>query len=245
MVEQIAVTRDDAPRFGLIIVGTDDGVRSGVIGESLGEAREVVPAQQDIRVGKNKDPACCRASCGVPGGRDAGTVRMGEDFADRRFGRVEDRGIRANLVPYRELEAQLVAVAGDVAARAEETGRPRRFLVVHQLQRYRALRRNEDDFSFGASDAPPTPDKLLAGIVREGPVAGVHVVVSCDTLASLQRAFDRNALRLGWYGFTHGGDSVAHAIAETVELVKTYSTEKSGAFVNAVLDRVAKTAGAA
>lgn len=60
-----------------------------------------------------------------------------------------------------------------------------------------------------------------------------------------QPVVDRNALRLGWYGFTHGGDSVAHAIAETVELVKTYSTEKSGAFVNAVLDRVAKTAGAA
>ncbi len=54
---------------------------------------------------------------------------------------------------------------------------------------------------------------------------------------------DRNALRLGWYGFTHGGDSVAIAIDECVELAKTFSTEKSGAFVNAVLDRVAKSAG--
>jgi transcription termination factor NusB len=60
-----------------------------------------------------------------------------------------------------------------------------------------------------------------------------------------QPVLDRNALRLGWYGFTHGGDSVAHAIAETVELAKTYSTERSGAFVNAVLDRVAKAAAGA
>jgi len=55
-----------------------------------------------------------------------------------------------------------------------------------------------------------------------------------------QPVLDRNALRLGWYGFTHAGDPVAIAIDETVELVKTFSTEKSGAFVNAVLDRVAK-----
>jgi transcription termination factor NusB len=55
-----------------------------------------------------------------------------------------------------------------------------------------------------------------------------------------QPVLDRNALRLGWYGFTHGGDAIAVAIDETVELAKTFSTEKSGAFVNAVLDRVAK-----
>lgn len=60
-----------------------------------------------------------------------------------------------------------------------------------------------------------------------------------------QPVLDRNALRLGWYGFTHGGDAVALAIDETVELVKTFSTEKSGAFVNAVLDRVAKSGGSA
>lgn len=60
-----------------------------------------------------------------------------------------------------------------------------------------------------------------------------------------QPVVDRNALRLGWYAFTHAGDPVAVAIDETVELAKTFSTEKSGAFVNAVLDRVAKSGGGA
>ena len=110
-----------------------------------------------------------------------------------RFAR--DRGINANFVAYRDVEARLAEIAQDVTDRAENPGRSRRFLVVHQLQRYRSLRRNEDDFSFSGSDAPPSPDKLLAGIVREGPIAGVHVLVMCDTLASLQRSFDRNALR--------------------------------------------------
>ena len=105
-------------------------------------------------------------------------------------------GVQATFVAYRDIEAKLAEIAEDVAGRAENAGRPRRFLLVHQLQRYRTLRRNEDDFSFGGGgDAPPSPDKLLVGIVREGPVAGVHVVVMADTLASLQRSFDRNALR--------------------------------------------------
>jgi N utilization substance protein B len=58
-----------------------------------------------------------------------------------------------------------------------------------------------------------------------------------------QPVIDRNALRLGWYAFTHAGEDAALAIDEAVELVKTFSTEKSGAFVNAVLDRAAKGRG--
>ena len=57
-----------------------------------------------------------------------------------------------------------------------------------------------------------------------------------------QPVIDRNALRLGWYAFTHAGETPAQAIDEAVELVKTFSTERSGAFVNAVLDRAAKGA---
>jgi ABC-type multidrug transport system fused ATPase/permease subunit len=110
-----------------------------------------------------------------------------------RFAR--DRGVAVNVVGYRDVEAKLAEIAEDVTSRADNPGRPRRFLVIHQLQRYRALRRNEDDFSFGASEGPPSPDKLLGGIVREGPIAGVHVLVVSDTLSNLQRSFDRNALR--------------------------------------------------
>ena len=115
------------------------------------------------------------------------------------FGTLEriagQHSIPARFTPYREIEQRMLEIAEDVAARANDSGRPRRFLLVHQLQRYRALRRNEDDYSFGASDAPPSADKMLVGIVREGPVVGVHVVVACDTLSSLQRSFDRNGLR--------------------------------------------------
>ena len=107
----------------------------------------------------------------------------------------EANGVSARFTPYREIDQRLLEIAEDVTARGDDPGRPRRFLLIHQLQRYRALRRNEDDFSFGASDAPATPDKMLAGILKEGPSSGVHVVVACDTLASLQRAFDRNTLR--------------------------------------------------
>ena len=115
------------------------------------------------------------------------------------FGTLEriarEHGVEARFTPYREIEQRLLEIAEDVAARGDDPGRPRRLLLIHQLQRYRALRRNEDDFSFGASDAPPTPDKMLTGILKEGPSSGVHVIVACDTLASLQRAFDRNAMR--------------------------------------------------
>ena len=110
-----------------------------------------------------------------------------------RFAR--EHSIRATFSAYREIEAKLAEIAQDVTERADATGRERRFLVVHQLQRYRTLRRNEDDFSFSASDAPLSPDKLLGGILREGPASGVHTLVMSDTLGSLQRAFDRNALR--------------------------------------------------
>jgi S-DNA-T family DNA segregation ATPase FtsK/SpoIIIE len=68
-------------------------------------------------------------------------------------------------------------------------------VMVHGVQRVRALRRNEDDYSFGGGDSPPTPDRVLAAIAREGPAAGVHAWLWIDNGASLSRAIDRSTLR--------------------------------------------------
>ena len=68
-------------------------------------------------------------------------------------------------------------------------------VMVHGVQRIRALRRNEDDYSFSSGDAPPSPDRVLAAIAREGPAHGVHAWIWVDNGASLSRAADRATLR--------------------------------------------------
>jgi N utilization substance protein B len=53
---------------------------------------------------------------------------------------------------------------------------------------------------------------------------------------------DRNVLRLGTWELLHRGDVPTEVILdEAVELAKRYGSEESGAFVNGVLDHVAKT----
>ena len=54
-------------------------------------------------------------------------------------------------------------------------------------------------------------------------------------------AVDRNVLRLGIYEMRHRPDIPPEVIVdEAVELAKAYGTERSGAFVNGILDRVWK-----
>jgi hypothetical protein len=67
--------------------------------------------------------------------------------------------------------------------------------VIHALQRYRQLRKAEDDFGFSSGDGPPSTASLLASILRDGPPVGVHAIVQCDTVANLQRTLDRNTQR--------------------------------------------------
>ena len=86
----------------------------------------------------------------------------------------------------------------------DESG-PGIYVFVYGLQRYRVLRKSEDEFGGGSSfsfDAPADegpkkvkPDKALAEILREGPPVGIHVVAWCDTMVSIDRTFDRNVMR--------------------------------------------------
>ncbi|MFM8697695.1 MAG: FtsK/SpoIIIE domain-containing protein [Phycisphaerales bacterium] len=91
-----------------------------------------------------------------------------------------------------------VVALGEALARRTADGAsdaPGIYLLVNGLHRFRALRRNEDDFGYGAGDGPPTPDKVLALLLKEGPLVGIHCILWADTVAGLQRSVDRNAMR--------------------------------------------------
>jgi DNA segregation ATPase FtsK/SpoIIIE-like protein len=106
-------------------------------------------------------------------------------------------GLGVSAPSYREVDEAVRAI-GELVARRLESGRadePAVLLLVHGLQRFRSLRKDEDDFSFSSGDAPVKPDRILASILRDGPGVGVHAVIWADTAASLQRSLDRASMR--------------------------------------------------
>jgi len=102
------------------------------------------------------------------------------------------------FVPWRDVAGAIAELAAEAQRRvaADETDAPAIFLFVYGVQRYRMLRRQEDEFSFAASgeDKPPAADKQFAELLREGPHFGIHVVAWSDTLATLERTLDRQAI---------------------------------------------------
>jgi DNA segregation ATPase FtsK/SpoIIIE-like protein len=104
------------------------------------------------------------------------------------------------LIDFRATESAIDEIAQEVARRqTADTPGPSIYLIIHGLQRYRALRKAEDDYSsFGSmSDEPkkPNPGKQFAEILREGPSVGVHIITWADTLVTIDRTFDRGSMR--------------------------------------------------
>ena len=72
--------------------------------------------------------------------------------------------------------------------------RSTRYLIIHGLQRFRDLRKPDDEYSFGRS-ATATPAQHFTTILRDGPSVGIHCLMWCDTLTNVNRAMDRALLR--------------------------------------------------
>jgi hypothetical protein len=110
----------------------------------------------------------------------------------------ERLGLPVQPIGARELPGVLAELTAEVDRRHKEgdLAAPPRFLFVYGLQRFRDLRRAEDDFGFSRrGEERPNPAKLFASLLREGPAMGVFTVVWCDTLNNLNRAVDRQGLR--------------------------------------------------
>lgn len=68
------------------------------------------------------------------------------------------------------------------------------FVFIHNLQKFKKLR-HEDDFSFssGSEDAP-NPGEQLNMLLTEGSSHGIHLIVSIDTFGNIGRMLSRKAL---------------------------------------------------
>jgi hypothetical protein len=100
-------------------------------------------------------------------------------------------------IGWREVPTVLGELADEVERRQQMQMRdaPTLYLIVYGLQRFRDLRKQEDDFGFSRREEKPNPAKQFSNILREGPAVGVHTLVWCDSLNNLNRAFDRQTLR--------------------------------------------------
>jgi S-DNA-T family DNA segregation ATPase FtsK/SpoIIIE len=69
------------------------------------------------------------------------------------------------------------------------------FLCIHGLQKFKQLR-HEDDFSFAPSgpETGPDPGAEFAKIITEGSSHGIHILVTVDTLNSINHFMNRKAL---------------------------------------------------
>jgi hypothetical protein len=72
---------------------------------------------------------------------------------------------------------------------------PELFLFLHDMQRFRDLRKRDDDFGFSRREEAASPADQLSALLREGPGLGIHVLAWCDNLNNLNRSFDRQSLR--------------------------------------------------
>ena len=102
------------------------------------------------------------------------------------------------LVPWRGVEETIAELAGEARTRvqADQHNAPAAILVIYGLQRYRALRRNEEAFGLSLdATAESRPDVQFSELLRDGPGVGIHVLAWADTLSTLERTLDRQSLR--------------------------------------------------
>jgi hypothetical protein len=91
----------------------------------------------------------------------------------------------------------MAGLGAELAARTPTSGRdaPEVFLLVHDLQRFKALR-PEDDFKFSLDDEPAaiSPSKAFSDLLGEGGPCGMHVIVSTDTWNNVSRWIPRKLM---------------------------------------------------
>ncbi len=111
----------------------------------------------------------------------------------------------AGILPHRiriggpaELADLMGGLGAELTARTPTSGReaPEVFLLVHELQRFKNLR-PEDDFRFSMDDdasATASPSKVFSDLLGEGGPCGMHVIAGTDTWNNVSRWIPRKLM---------------------------------------------------
>jgi len=85
--------------------------------------------------------------------------------------------------------------------------------------------------------------KLAVGVVGDlGHIDNIVTEAADNWTINRMATIDRNILRISIYEMMYEDDVPKNVtINEAVEMAKTFSTEKSGEFVNGILDKISKT----
>ncbi len=172
----------------LLIVGQQDDTSRAMLTASLvGLAAQHAPKPSGVKIAfldstPPDDPAAEAVENVTARLAEPGTLGL-------TFGRV-----RQAAAVVAEFEAELRRREADESAAHDPW-----YLLILGLQRFRDLRRKDDDFSFSFSSSDdegdaPSPATQLADILRDGPPLGLHVIAWCDTGSSLTRTLDRTAV---------------------------------------------------
>lgn len=95
-----------------------------------------------------------------------------------------------------EVPALMAGLAAELEARGPSSGRdaPEVFVVIHDLQRFKSLR-PDDEFRFSVDeDAAVTPAQSFASLLGEGGPVGMHVLAATDTWNNVSRWIPRKLL---------------------------------------------------
>src|SRR5207249_2626926 len=102
-------------------------------------------------------------------------------------------------VTWRDLAATFAELAAEVKRRQEDSSGDEApiFIFIYDIQRFRDLRKSDDDFGFSRydEDKPAPPSKLFGDVLRDGPPVGVHTIIWCDSVNNLNRTLDRQGMK--------------------------------------------------
>jgi hypothetical protein len=102
-------------------------------------------------------------------------------------------------VTWRDLGATFGSLAAEVKSRQDAPSDDQGpiYILIYDIQRFRDLRKSDDDFGFSRydEDKPAPPSKLFGDVLRDGPPVGIHTVVWCDSVNNLNRTLDRQGLK--------------------------------------------------